>query len=101
MKVPVLKAFPYAHDGANLVQLQAGEVHEIHDDLIPGLEAEGYVGEPGSAAASSGELVEIPDDWRDLHWFKQMAIAKRLSGAAVSNKAAASAIIEAELALRA
>lgn len=101
MKVPVLKAFPYAHDGANLVHLLPGDVVEIHDDLIPGLSEEGFIGEPGSTAASVAAPVEIPEDWRDLHWFKQLAIAKKLSDGAVNNKAAAVAIIEAELALRA
>ena len=102
MRVPVLKPFPYAHDGAHLVQLEEGDVVEIHDELIPGLAAEGYVGEPGSAPVSAANpAVEIPDDWRDLHWFQQLAIARKLANGAVSNKAAAISIIEAELALRA
>lgn len=100
MRVPVLKAFPYAHDGCNFEQLEAGAVVEIHDELIQGLSDEGYIGEPGSTPPSRPEAVEIPANWRELHWFKQLALARRLTGDAVSNKPAAIAVIEAELAVR-
>jgi len=43
MKVQVLKAFPYAHDGHTVRRLEAGDTPEIHDELIPGLLAEGLV----------------------------------------------------------
>lgn len=99
MKVQVLKAFPYAHDGARARQLDVGEQVEIHDDLVPGLAAEGYVGEADGRPADADE-VEIPDDWDKLHWFKQRALAAKISGAAVADKVSAVAIIEAELARR-
>lgn len=100
MKVTVLKPFPYAHDGANIVELKPNDVAEIHDDLIEGLAEEGYVGEPGSTLATTPSPVEIPENWRELTWFKQLAIARKLTSDAIANKPAAIAIIESELALR-
>lgn len=43
--------------------------------------------------------IEIPSDWREQHHMKLIAIAKAL-GAEASNKAEATAAIEAELARR-
>lgn len=43
MLVRIIKAFPYGADGVHAVDLAAGEVHQIHDDIVPGLVAEGYV----------------------------------------------------------
>lgn len=45
------------------------------------------------------EMVEIPDDWRDLHHMKMITIGKAL-GTAPQNKAEAIVVIEAELARR-
>lgn len=44
--------------------------------------------------------VEIPTDWADLHWSKQVALAKKLGGSA-ANKEEAAAVIEAALIARA
>lgn len=45
------------------------------------------------------EALEIPDDWRDLHHMKLIALAKAL-GTNAENKAEAIVVIEAELARR-
>lgn len=47
----------------------------------------------------SAAPVDIPNDWRDQHHMKLIAMAKAL-GAEASNKAEATAAIEAELARR-
>lgn len=49
MLVNILKAFPYGADGVNAVHLAPGETHEIRDDLVRGLIAEGYVSPAGDA----------------------------------------------------
>lgn len=48
MKVTILKAFPYAHDGFTVCDLAPSDrdppdAVEIRDDLIAGLEAAGYI----------------------------------------------------------
>ncbi|KUL94317.1 hypothetical protein DK26_14980 [Bosea sp. WAO] len=45
------------------------------------------------------QVVEIPDDWRDLHHMKMITIAKAL-GATPQNKVEAIAVLEAEVARR-
>lgn len=53
--------------------------------------------------AASDALVDIPEDWRELHHFKQIAIAKAITGDedAKMTKADAAAVIEEELLRRA
>lgn len=53
MLVKILKPFPYAADGVRIRDLAAGDVEEIHDDLIPGLEGEGWVKRVKAAAAGA------------------------------------------------
>ncbi len=101
MLVTVLKPFPYAHDHITIRHLAEGDVVEIHDDLIEGLEGEGFIGEPPPAAPANTALVEIPAEWAKLQWFKLQALAKLIVGGPVANKVAAVEIIEAELARRA
>ena len=106
MLVKVLKAFSYAHDHVNLVHLQPDEIVEIDEGVLEGLQAEGFIDEASDEeieAAQTGAVVipppvEIPADWEGLHWFKMRPLAIALNGgAAVANKAAAVAIIRAEL----
>lgn len=103
-------AFPYSDDGAHTRVLDVGQILEIRDDLVVGLMDAGNIGEPTEedlAAGQEGEVivpppVEIPADWADHHWMKNKAIAVALNGGQpVANKAAVTAIIEAELARRA
>lgn len=110
MWVKVLKPFRYAPDGMRVRELSSGDVLQVHDDLIEGLHAEGLIeaaeeGEIEAAATGAvlvAEPVEIPDDWADLHWFKLRALARKLNaGAPPKDKAAAKALVEAELARRA
>ncbi len=51
MRCNILKPFPYAHDGIHIVDLAAGGSHDIRDELVPGLIAEGFV-ERGEAQLS-------------------------------------------------
>lgn len=48
MLVKVLHTFPYAHDGHSTVLLGLGD-HEVRDELVPGLVAEGLVAKPAPA----------------------------------------------------
>ena len=43
MRVTILKSFPYGADGIHAVTLRAGSEADIHDELVPGLEREGWV----------------------------------------------------------
>lgn len=106
MLVKVLKSFPYSADGMRTVTVGAGAILDVSDDLVAGLQGEGFIDEASAdeiEAAQAGAVVmeppvEIPDDWRDLHWFKLKPLARALNGGAdVANKAAAIAIVEAEL----
>jgi hypothetical protein len=110
MLFKVLVAFPYSVDGRFTEMLAEGGVVPIREDLVEGLTDGEYVREATEeeiAEAAGGAVVlpqpvEIPDDWRELNWFKYRGIAQALNGGqSVGNKAAAVAIIEAELARRA
>lgn len=103
-------AFPYSADGGHTIMLAGGEILDIRDDLVVGLMEAGFIGEPSAeelAAGQEGEVivpppVEIPATWAEDHWMKSKAIAVALNGGQpVANKAAVTAIIEAELARRA
>jgi hypothetical protein len=52
-------------------------------------------------ATEPADPITIPDTWADLPWAELRALASAISGAAVANKAAATAVIEAEMAKRA
>jgi hypothetical protein len=75
----------------------------FNSDLEPGLQWE-PVDENGKSIAPGGDpgTIDIPNDWRDLTPEKRISLARRL-GAPVkgTDKAAADAKIEAELARRA
>ena len=109
MLVKVLKPFPYAREGKFTVGLEAGAIEDIDASVIEGLHAEGFIDEATAedlVAAQSGAVVilppiEIPADWQDLHWFKLKALAENLARGPVTNKAAAVAIVAAELDRRA
>lgn len=110
MQAIVKVAFPYSDDGAHTRMLTEGEILNVRDDLVVSLMDVGFIGEASAedlAAGQEGEVVvpppvEIPADWADHHWMKNKAIAVALNGGQpVANKAAVTAIIEAELARRA
>ena len=109
MLYKVLAAFPYSHDGRFTKTLAVDDLVEIREDLVEDLVSAELIGEPDDedlAAAAGGAVVieapvEIPDGWRGLHWFQYRPIAVALNGGQnVGNKAAAVAIIEAELTRR-
>jgi hypothetical protein len=54
MKVTVLKAFPYAHDGIRTEMLAAGPDREVRDELVSGLQAAGLIAAPRDDAALPG-----------------------------------------------
>lgn len=58
MRVKVLKAFPYAHDGRHTVLLVPSEESvEVRDDLVTGLEDAEFVRRVGSGkTASKGKV---------------------------------------------
>lgn len=55
MKQKILRAFPYSPDGMKVVTLEAGAVADIRDDLVEGLRAASYVGDPDAADLFEGE----------------------------------------------
>ena len=106
----MLKPFAYAQDGMHTVQLAPGQVLDVADDLVIALERDGYI-EPAEAAdidaAASGAVeiaapVDIPGDWATFTWTRLRALAASLNGGVFpKDKAAAVALIKAELASRA
>lgn len=48
-------------------------------------------------AETETETVDIPDDWRDLHWRRKGVLAERLTGLKYVNGTDAEAAIEAEM----
>ena len=105
MKVLVLKPFPYAADHLHNVMLEAGTVHDVADDCVPGLKAEGYVKDPEPEPRKPEDVgaIEIPEGWADLAWNDMKTLAQSIAPDLGKNpsKAAAAAAIEAELARRA
>jgi len=59
MLVKILKPFPYSEDGINIRNLVAGAVEAIHDELVPGLKGEGYVGDAEGAVAADLEAPAV------------------------------------------
>lgn len=108
MLVKVLRAFPYSPDGCRTFMVEPG-VFPIREDLIEGLQAEGYIDEATAedVAASQEPPVlvvlppEIPEGWADLHWFQLRALAQKINGAPVKDKATAVAVITTEIARQA
>jgi len=109
MLVKVLKPFPYAHDHHRVVTLEKGAIVDIDEGVIEGLAAEKLIGEATEEeieAAQSGPVVlrppvEIPEGWQKLPWFALQTLARKLGAGPKVTKAAAAAIVEAELAARA
>jgi hypothetical protein len=109
MLVKVLKPFSYAPDVRTLLSLTAGQVVEIDDSVIAGLEAEGFIGEASDAeieAAAEGPVelpapVIVPDDWKALSWSRMRALALDLGAGPKINKVGAVALIEAHIAAQA
>lgn len=123
MQVFVLKTFPFAADGIKAVSVSAGTVAEIHDELVPGLEAAGNVttdeekaeeylraqerklentaltGAP-ETQTSTGEPVEIPEGWADLSAKELRELADNFAETPTANKDEAVAAIEAEITKR-
>lgn len=50
MKYAVLRAFQYSPDGVRVVDLAAGSSEEIRADLVEGLKAAGFIGDPDAPA---------------------------------------------------
>lgn len=122
MLCTVIKAFPFAENGTHIRTLEVGAEIEIADDVALGLRDAGYLaldgeddapaqpaietqalaGAPENAATTSGEdLVEIPETWRDLGWHELRALAAKVSGGPIPDKASAEAALLAEIERRA
>lgn len=112
----VLKTFPYSPDGSTVVSLNpSDEAVEIRDDLIDGLEREGYlrrvgdgptqvvtvVATPKVAGAVANGQAEIPADWETLGWFKLKALVAKVTGIDPANKPDALTAMKDEVARRA
>lgn len=56
MKCVIRQPFSYAHDGVRTRFLETDQVHEIRDDLVPGLEKAGFV-----AKAKARAILTTPE----------------------------------------
>ena len=113
----ILKSFEFSADGIHSSPAVAGSTADIPEDLVSGLEYEGYVRPAGSTkmapplsntasvapppGAPATAEPEIPEDWQSLHWMKQCALASVIAGEKVETKDAAETVIQKELAARA
>ena len=86
---------------------EAGKAVEVPDNHIAATKLRGHPEFVGDGAAHGGYHppvnpadVDIPENWRDLHWQERAALARRISGGTVKNGDAAGEIIEAEVARR-
>lgn len=113
----VVKPFKGVPDGESLVR-DFAEGDEVTGDLAIVAIREGWAEEaPAEAGEDSGETLDdggkpdgidrdadgrviIPDEWKELHHMKKIALARAISGDDVDTKAAAEAIIDAELTSR-
>lgn len=117
-----LKDFEFSRNGVDIEKAEAQSTVDFPDALVPGLEAEGFIKpatdqqtsilaapENKDAGASTGTKVvvdrlEIPQDWRNLHYRSIISLAERISAAALGiDKNAlneATGIIEAEVSRR-
>lgn len=108
MKVLVLKPFPYAADGIkNKIQAEGSEPY-IRDELVAGLEQEGFVvvGLPPTtpkqtSAPTSDDVVVIPDDWAGLKPAALKALAGKIAGREIRDAEEARNAIAAEIEARA
>ena len=81
-------------------EILAGTDDTVPDDAFEGLRDEGYVEAIGAAPPvppADDTTPVIPDDWRDLHHMKLIALAKQFDDS-VATKDAAVMVIEKALA---
>lgn len=102
MLCKVIKPFHYAADGVTEKTMRAGSTQMIHDHLVDGLVAAGFLERPSQALEISAEtqvpeIKEIPEDWRDLDWPAMRALAAEISEEPIRSKEDAITAIEAHL----
>lgn len=122
MLCKVVKNFKFSRDGLTLIDANAGEEHDIPDEQVSGLAAEGFItgiqhgvdgGKDAGAApenkdagasvenkdagAAPENKVEIPENWRDLPWPALRSLAASVSPTPVSTRDDCIAAIEIEL----
>ncbi len=94
--------------GSRIINLSSfnPEIHEPADDEARALVA--HLMTAKGETSSGAPLIDIPGDWKSLHWKTRVSLAEKLNGDAVLTPAegqtqadAADAVIEAELARRA
>lgn len=91
--VLVLRTVPVSDDGITTRDIVKGTVDHVLSELFDGLKAEGYVTEAEPPFPADGEPL-IPADWRDLHFMKQISLAKQFDPS-VTKKDEAIAVLEA------
>lgn len=79
-EVSVLRTVAVSDDGITLRTIVKGTTDKVPSELFDALQAEGYVADVGDAPATplgaDGKPV-LPHDWRDLHFMKQIHLAKQ------------------------
>lgn len=109
MKVLVARRFPYAANGLKSIWLEEGDEPDIRDELIPGLEQEGFIvvdlpltdEQKAAAAAAARAAIAIPDDWQTMHKTSLKSLAGKLSGTKVEDADEALKVVGAEVEARA
>jgi hypothetical protein len=95
--------------GSRIINLSSfnPEIHEPADDEARALVAH-LMPVESKPLGDAPALIDIPGDWKSLHWKTRVSLAEKLNGDAVLTPAdgqtqadAADAVIEAELARRA
>ncbi len=97
MLVKVLRSFPYSNDGVTTKGAIEGAVIDVSEALFAGLEAEGFVEPAEEPDTEKKPDQEISDDWQELGWDDLRELANSLSDETIRSKAAAEAVITAEL----
>ncbi len=83
-------------DKPTLVEITPEE--EVISEYTPGAEDDpDFDIPPLGRDKSEPEQVEIPDDWRDMHWKRQQVLARKLTDMEITNQEDAVTAIEMEL----
>jgi hypothetical protein len=98
-EVTVLRTVPVSDDGITLREIVKGTTDQVLSELFDGLKAEGYVVAVDDAPASietAGNKPDLPADWRELHFMKQIHLAKQFDPAVTKKDEAVAALEAAE-----
>lgn len=102
MRVKILKSFPYAAEGIHSKLVQADTHEDIRDDLIEGLEKDGYIDAGGRKPSKGGDEQALREQLRqveDLNGDLQKRVTELEGELSTANKRIAeleTALVEAQ-----